>query len=196
MSGAGRQYLPRAGFSGMLREAVRSDRRGWQRYGVRLLGGRSGRYGVAEFDKSGKLPFHRGEAAASEIELRGRGPLFLSEQGRGSGQNLPPPLSRATGNPPVARPLLSDGRLKVGPLGGVLVGWFGGPPPPWGGFDVHRGYQRQGLKIACLEGIAYRQGWITAEKLREVAAPMRKNQYGQYLLKVIGEPERTGEANL
>ena len=38
--------------------------------------------------------------------------------------------------------------------------------------------------------------WITAEKLREVAAPMRKNQYGQYLLKVIGEPERTGEANL
>ena len=56
--------------------------------------------------------------------------------------------------------------------------------------------KRQGLKIACLEGIAYRQGWITAEKLREVAAPMLKNQYGQYLLKVIGEVERTGEANL
>ena len=41
-----------------------------------------------------------------------------------------------------------------------------------------------GLKIACLEGIAYRNGWITTEKLRELAQPMLKNQYGQYLLKL------------
>lgn len=47
--------------------------------------------------------------------------------------------------------------------------------------------KRQGLKIACLEGIAYRKGWITEEKLRSVAQPMLKNQYGQYLLKVIDE---------
>lgn len=47
--------------------------------------------------------------------------------------------------------------------------------------------KRQGLKIACLEGIAYRKGWITEEKLRAVAQPMLKNQYGQYLLKVIEE---------
>lgn len=52
--------------------------------------------------------------------------------------------------------------------------------------------KRQGLKVACLEGIAYRKGWITADKLREVAKPMLKNQYGQYLLKVIDELERTG----
>jgi len=44
--------------------------------------------------------------------------------------------------------------------------------------------KRTGLKIACLEGIAYRQGWITTEKLRELAQPMIKNQYGQYLLKL------------
>ena len=56
--------------------------------------------------------------------------------------------------------------------------------------------KRQGLKIACLEGIACRQGWIDTDKLREVAAPLLKNQYGQYLLKVIGELERTGESNL
>ena len=56
--------------------------------------------------------------------------------------------------------------------------------------------KRQGLKIACLEGIAYRNGWITADKLRALAEPMLKNQYGQYLLKVIGEVERTGDANL
>ena len=47
--------------------------------------------------------------------------------------------------------------------------------------------KRQGLKIACLEGIAYRNGWITEEKMRELAKPMLKNQYGQYLLKVIDE---------
>ena len=47
--------------------------------------------------------------------------------------------------------------------------------------------KRQGLKVACLEGIALRQRWITAEKMRELAKPMLKNQYGQYLLKVIDE---------
>ena len=47
--------------------------------------------------------------------------------------------------------------------------------------------KRQGLKIACLEDIAYRNGWINADKLREVAGPMSKNQYGQYLLKLLEE---------
>ena len=49
--------------------------------------------------------------------------------------------------------------------------------------------KRQGLKIACLEGIAYRNGWITADKLRALAEPMLRNQYGQYLLKLLDEPE-------
>ena len=56
--------------------------------------------------------------------------------------------------------------------------------------------KRQGLKIACLEGIAYRQGWITKEKMVELAQPMLKNQYGKYLLKVVDEMERTGNKNL
>ena len=47
--------------------------------------------------------------------------------------------------------------------------------------------KRQGLKVACLEGIAYRNGWISEEKMRELAKPMLKNQYGQYLLRVIDE---------
>ena len=45
--------------------------------------------------------------------------------------------------------------------------------------------KRTGLKVGCLEGIAYKQGWISAEKMREIAQPMAKNQYGQYLLKMI-----------
>ena len=56
--------------------------------------------------------------------------------------------------------------------------------------------KRQGLKIACLEGIAYRQGWIDEAKMREAAQPMLKNQYGQYLMKVIDEVKRTGDGNL
>ena len=56
--------------------------------------------------------------------------------------------------------------------------------------------KRQGLKIACLEGIAYRQGWISKEKMQELAKPMLKNQYGQYLMKVVDEIERTGFSNL
>lgn len=50
--------------------------------------------------------------------------------------------------------------------------------------------KRQGLKVGCLEGIAYRKGWITEEKMREVATPMLKNEYGQYLLQVIDEVNR------
>lgn len=56
--------------------------------------------------------------------------------------------------------------------------------------------KRQGLKIGCLEGIAYRQGWISKEKIEEIAKPMSKNQYGQYLLKVVEEVERTAAPNL
>lgn len=56
--------------------------------------------------------------------------------------------------------------------------------------------KRQGLKVACLEGIAYRQGRITAEKLREVAQPMLKNDYGRYLLSILDEGNQTLKKNL
>ena len=56
--------------------------------------------------------------------------------------------------------------------------------------------KRQGLKVACLEGIAYRQGWITAEQLRENAQLMLKNDYGKYLLSILEEKEQTLKKNL
>ena len=54
--------------------------------------------------------------------------------------------------------------------------------------------KRQGLKVACLEGIAFRKGWIDADKMRALAQPMLKNQYGQYLLKVIDEVQGKDKA--
>ena len=53
--------------------------------------------------------------------------------------------------------------------------------------------KRQGLKIACLEGIAYRNGWISDDKMAELARPMMKNQYGRYLLKVVEDAKRAGK---
>ena len=56
--------------------------------------------------------------------------------------------------------------------------------------------KRQGLKVACLEGIAYRKGWITADKLKEVAQPMLKNDYGKYLMSILDEREDDITKNL
>ena len=56
--------------------------------------------------------------------------------------------------------------------------------------------KRQGLKVACLEDIALRMGWITPDKMREVAKPMLKNQYGQYLMRMADEAEKTGKHSI
>ena len=56
--------------------------------------------------------------------------------------------------------------------------------------------KRQGLKVGCLEGIAFRKGWITEDQMRNLAKPMIKNQYGQYLLRVIDEVKQTRKSNL
>ena len=56
--------------------------------------------------------------------------------------------------------------------------------------------KRQGLKVACLEGIAYRKGWISEDKLREVAQPMLKNDYGKYLLSILDEDKESLQKTL
>jgi glucose-1-phosphate thymidylyltransferase len=89
----------------------------------------------------------------------------------------------------VNQEFLKDGELKVQTLGRGFA-WL-----DTGTHDslteatnyIETIEKRQGLKVACLEGIAYRNGWISEEKMRELAKPMLKNQYGQYLLKVIDE---------
>lgn len=98
----------------------------------------------------------------------------------------------------VNQKFLEDGELKVQTLGRGFAWLDTGTHDSLSEASTYIEVleKRQGLKVACLEGIAYRQGWITEEHMRELAKPMLKNQYGQYLLKVIAEMKETGNPNL
>ena len=92
----------------------------------------------------------------------------------------------------VNQKFLEDGELKVQTLGRGFAWLDTGTHDSLSEASTYIEVveKRQGLKIACLEAIAYRRGWISEERLRELAQPMLKNQYGQYLLKVIEEKKR------
>ena len=98
----------------------------------------------------------------------------------------------------VSQKFLTDNKLKVQTLGRGFAWLDTGTHDSLAEASTYIEVieKRQGLKVACLEGIAFRKGWITADKMREMAQPMLKNQYGQYLLKVVDEVRRTGEENL
>jgi glucose-1-phosphate thymidylyltransferase len=87
----------------------------------------------------------------------------------------------------VNQQFLADGELKVQTLGRGFAWLDTGTHDSLSEASTYIEVleKRQGLKVACLEGIAYRQGWISKERMRELAQPMIKNQYGQYLLKLI-----------
>jgi len=89
----------------------------------------------------------------------------------------------------VDQEFLKDGELKVQTLGRGFAWLDTGTHDSLAEAStfVEKIEKRQGLKIACLEGIAYRNGWINEEKMGELAKPMLKNQYGQYLLRVVDE---------
>ena len=82
---------------------------------------------------------------------------------------------------------LKNGNLKVQPLGRGFAWLDTGTHDSLAEVSTYIEVieKRQGLKVACVEGIAYRNGWISEERMREITKPMHKNQYGQYLLKVI-----------
>jgi glucose-1-phosphate thymidylyltransferase len=98
----------------------------------------------------------------------------------------------------VNQEFLKDGELKVQTLGRGFAWLDTGTHDSLSEASTYIEVleKRQGLKVACLEGIAYRQGWISEERMRELAQPMLKNQYGQYLLKVIEDVKQNGFANL
>lgn len=98
----------------------------------------------------------------------------------------------------VNQKFLEDGELKVQTLGRGFAWLDTGTHASLSETSTYIEVleKRQGLKVGCLEGIAYRQDWISEERMRELAKPMLKNQYGQYLMKVIDELKETNSPNL
>ena len=156
------------------------------------------RYGVAEFDDEGNCLSIEEKPAQPKSNYAVVGLYFYPNKVEEVAKNIKPSARGELEITTVNQTFLNDGELKVQTLGRGFA---------WLDTGTHDSLseastfievieKRQGLKIACLEGIAYRQGWITDEKMREIAQPMIKNQYGQYLLRVIDELSQTGKPNL
>ena len=187
-----------AGFTKMLKEAVRTadedDKATVFGYWVHD----PERYGVAEFDNAGNCLSIEEKPAEPKSNYAVVGLYFYPNKVVDIAKNIKPSARGEYEITTVNQEFLSEGKLKVQTLGRGVAWLDTGTHDSLSEASTYIEVleKRQGLKIACLEGIAYRKGWITADKLRELAQPMIKNQYGQYLLHVIEEVERTGKANL
>ena len=145
------------------------------------------RYGVAEFDEDGNCLSIEEKPAQPKSNYAVVGLYFYPNKVVEVAKNVKPSARGELEITTVNQEFLKDGELKVQLLGRGFA-WL-----DTGTHDslteatnfVETIEKRQGLKIACLEGIAYDKGWITADRLREIAKPMIKNQYGQYLLSLI-----------
>lgn len=186
------------GLSAMLREAVRTaevDRKATV-FGYWVTDPE--RYGVAEFDAEGNCLSIEEKPAQPKSNYAVVGLYFYPNKVVSVAKSIKPSARGELEITSVNQRFLEDGELKVQTLGRGFA---------WLDTGTHDSLseastfievieKRQGLKIACLEGIAFRQGWISADKLRTLAQPMLKNEYGKYLLSVIDEVERTGKSNL
>ena len=187
-----------AGFSAMLREAVRNAEEESKATVFGYWVSDPERYGVAEFDKVGNCLSIEEKPAKPKSNYAVVGLYFYPNKVVNVAKNIKPSARGELEITTVNQEFLKDGELKVQTLGRGFA---------WLDTGTHDSLseastfievieKRQGLKIACLEGIAYRMGWITADRMRELAKPMIKNQYGQYLLQVVEEIRATGKANL
>lgn len=184
-------------FTGMLREAVR---RAEQERKATVFGYRVDdpeRYGVAEFDSEGNCLSIEEKPACPKSNYAVVGLYFYPNRVVEVAKGVKPSARGELEITTVNREFLEAGQLKVQTLGRGFV---------WLDTGTHDSLseastfvevieKRQGLKIACLEGIAYRRGWISREKMLQLAQPMIKNQYGQYLLKVIDEMDHADTKN-
>ena len=178
-----------SGFTGMLRRAVKTA----EEYGKATVFGYwvsdPERYGVAEFDKQGNCLSIEEKPKEPKSNYAVVGLYFYPNKVVDVAKHIKPSARGELEITTVNQEFLKDGELKVQVFGRGFA---------WLDTGTHDSLaeastfvevieKRQGLKVACLEGIAYRNGWISGEKMRELAKPMLKNQYGQYLLKVIDE---------
>lgn len=186
------------GLSALLREAVRTAEEDRKATVFGYWVSDPERYGVAEFDENGNCLSIEEKPAQPKSNYAVVGLYFYPNKVVEVAKNIKPSARGELEITSVNQRFLEDSLLKVQTLGRGFA---------WLDTGTHDSLseastfievieKRQGLKVACLEGIAYRQGWITAEKLRELAQPMLKNEYGKYLISVIDEVKRTGKSNL
>ena len=156
------------------------------------------RYGVAEFDKNGNCLSIEEKPKHPKSNYAVVGLYFYPNKVVDVASKIEPSARGEYEITTVNQWFLRDNELKVQTLGRGFAWLDTGTHDSLSEASTYIEVleKRQGLKVACLEGIAYRQGWIDEERMRELAKPMLKNQYGQYLLKVIDEIKQTGKPNL
>lgn len=156
------------------------------------------RYGVAEFDTNGNCLSIEEKPAKPKSNYAVVGLYFYPNKVVEVAKNIKPSARGELEITTVNQEFLKAGNLKVQTLGRGFAWLDTGTHDSLAEASTYIEVieKRQGLKVACLEGIAYRKGWIDEAKMRELAKPMLKNQYGQYLLQVIEEVKRTGNPNI
>ena len=180
-----------SGFTGLLREAVRTAEEDGKAtvFGYRVDD--PGRYGVAEFDDKGNCLSIEEKPAHPKSNYAVVGLYFYPNKVVDVAKSIKPSARGELEITSVNQCFLQSGELKVQTLQRGFAWLDTGTHDSLAEASIFVEVieKRQGLKIACLEGIAYRNGWITSDKLRALAEPMLRNQYGQYLLKLLDEPE-------
>ncbi len=187
-----------AGFSGVLKEAVRSAEEDGKATVFGYWVDDPERYGVAEFDREGNCLSIEEKPERPKSNYAVVGLYFYPNKVIDVAANIKPSARGELEITTVNQEFLKDGELRVQTLPRGFAWLDTGTHDSLAEASIYVEVleKRQGLKIACLEGIAYRQGWISADKMRQLAQPMLKNNYGKYLLKVVDEVERTGNRNL
>lgn len=182
------------GFTKMLKEAVRVAEEEKKATVFGYWVNDPERYGVAEFDKNGNCLSIEEKPKMPKSNYAVVGLYFYPNKVVDVAANIQPSARGEYEITTVNQKFLEDGELKVQTLGRGFAWLDTGTHDSLSEASTYIEVleKRQGLKVACLEGIAYRKGWITEERMRELAKPMLKNQYGQYLLKVIDEVKRFG----
>ena len=185
-------------FTPMLREAVRAAEEDGKATVFGYWVNDPERYGVAEFDKEGNCLSIEEKPTNPKSNYAVVGLYFYPNKVVNVAANIKPSARGEYEITTVNQQFLEDGELKVQTLGRGFAWLDTGTHDSLSEASTYIEVleKRQGLKVACLEGIAYSKGLITEERMRELAQPMIKNQYGQYLLKVIDELKETGNPNL
>lgn len=178
-----------SGFTGLLNQAVKDAEQNNKATVFGYWVSDPERYGVAEFDNQGNCLSIEEKPKEPKSNYAVVGLYFYPNKVVDVAKHIKPSARGELEITTVNQEFLKDGELKVQVFGRGFA---------WLDTGTHDSLseasnfvevieKRQGLKIACLEGIAYRHGWITEVRMREIAQPMSKNQYGQYLLRVIDE---------